>query len=319
MWRALGPMVTSAVRAAWSRVSRYRSLVAPDRAYPRNASASRWVLRRSMPIKPSDRRSSRRWAGPGTAMISVPSGLRMRSFCGVPRPEHAHTTAAESAASGRCCQISVPMAAARGCARAARRSAAADRSRHTPCRPGMRPGSGRGSSQCRPTGRPPGHARPGRIVPPATAPRRDRLVVPAAEKAVTGHDHHGRVRGTRPAPAGGEVDIALAGDVEAVPAAAGQLAPVQAHLTGADRAPQVADSRSERPAPRTGRGEAGPGDVRSPPGRVTCYHRTSRRVGSKNQPTAARWTAEPHERSRHGPGGPQPPGTTHRLRRRADA
>jgi hypothetical protein len=82
--------------------------------------------------------------------------------------------------------------------------------------------------------------------------RREPLVVTAAQEAVAGRDHGAGVAGAWPRPAGGQVDIAVAGDVEAVMAAARQPAAVQVQRAGADRAAQVRGGRGEGPAPLSG-------------------------------------------------------------------
>lgn len=88
-------------------------------------------------MMPIGSRSSARCAGPGAVRISVPPGLRMRLVSAWSRgPKTLRISAAEASASGRDCHASAPMAAALGCARAARRSAGGDRSTQRPGWPG---------------------------------------------------------------------------------------------------------------------------------------------------------------------------------------
>lgn len=88
----------------------------------------------------------------------------------------------------------------------------------------------------------------------------DRPVVPAAQELLAGGDHSGAVAGSGSRPAGGEIDVALAGDVEAVPGRAAQGALGQGKPPGADRAAQAARDSGQRlasPRWRSGGGRVG--------------------------------------------------------------
>jgi hypothetical protein len=112
--------------------------------------------------------------------------------------------------------------------------------------------------------------------------------VTAAKEPLAGRDHGGGITRAGPArPAGGEVDISLTGDVEAMTAAACQLAAAQLQRPGADRAAQVRGDRRERLAPLSGRRYA----VTLPAGRTAWVHRNAPSNRKDDQPTAAR-TAE---------------------------
>jgi hypothetical protein len=79
-----------------------------------------------------------------------------------------------------------------------------------------------------------------------------RSVVPAAQELLARGHHRGAVRGSGAGPARGEVHVALPGDVETVPAPAGDLARLQAGRPGADRAAQRAAHGRQGRAALTG-------------------------------------------------------------------
>jgi hypothetical protein len=75
--------------------------------------------------------------------------------------------------------------------------------------------------------------------------RGQRPVVPAAEEAFARCHHRDGVTGAGPGPACAQVDVAVAGDIEAVLATAGELAAGQVHQAAADRAAHKGDSRCQ--------------------------------------------------------------------------
>jgi hypothetical protein len=73
--------------------------------------------------------------------------------------------------------------------------------------------------------------------------------VPASQEVLAGRDHLGGIPGARTGPSRDEVHVALAGDVEAMPALADDLAAVEPDRPGAYRAPQPFRDRAERRPP----------------------------------------------------------------------
>src|SRR5437868_4741088 len=108
----------------------------------------------------------------------------------------------------------------------------------------------------------------------------------------------------------------MTGDVEAMIAAACQLATAQVQRAGTDRTAQIRGGRCERPAPLSGRRYV----VTWPAGRIAWVHRNVPSSRKDDQTTAARSDTRARTRdSRHGAGQLAAPGTAHRLRRCADA
>ena len=144
---------------------------------------------------------------------------------------------------------------------------------------------------------------------------RDRLVVPAAEKAVARHHHRGAVAGARPAPAAGQADVALAGDVEAVPAAAGDL--VIAHLDRARR--RRGSGRSAATASSAWRRSASIGLLTAPArchANYSARERVSTGTGSclREGPAECASSCSPRQaRARERRASGSPPGTGYRT------
>jgi hypothetical protein len=80
----------------------------------------------------------------------------------------------------------------------------------------------------------------------------ERPVVTPAEEGAAGRDHGSGVAGTGSRPAGGEVDVSVPCDVEAVAVAAGQPGSAWAEPAGAGRAAQVRGDCGERAEPLSG-------------------------------------------------------------------
>ena len=80
----------------------------------------------------------------------------------------------------------------------------------------------------------------------------ERPVMTPAEEGAACRDHGSGVTGPGSRPAGGEVDVPVPCDVEAVAAAAGQPGAARAEPAGAGRAAQVRGDRGERAEPHSG-------------------------------------------------------------------
>src|SRR3984885_11463378 len=81
----------------------------------------------------------------------------------------------------------------------------------------------------------------------------ERPVVTSAEEGAACRDHGRGVAGPGSRPAGGEVDVSVPCDVEAVAAAAGQPGAAWAELACAGRAARGTGDRGERAEPHSGR------------------------------------------------------------------